>query len=225
MGDVMKRALFLATMCLAALPAHAGWYLGPHALVGFADTDNVGRNDPAGITPTSSTDTMGLNVGGGLWAGYDFTEHGAPFSLEFSGNYRFRHDMTIDFIDVATAGSFSSKSNVETYDFVVSGLYDLPLGTKWQPYIGAGAGIMHARLENEVLRSSVLPEADSSNTNFVWQLQGGVKYPIGESSKFRIDYRYVDMGRLDTGAYVNVADGFQADLTSHDVRVGVTWGF
>lgn len=222
----MLRTLLLGTICLTALPAQAGWYLGPHALVGFANSDNYTRDDPAGITPNGHTDTMGINGGAGLWAGYDFKQRsGVPFSLEFGSDFRFRHDMTIDFVDVATAGNFSSKSNVQTYDFMVSGLYDLPFGWKLQPYVGGGAGIVYARLENEVLRSTVFPEADSHTTNFAWQVQTGVKYPIGKHSKFRIDYRYVDMGQVDTGHYTNVDDGFQADLSSHDIRMGVTWDF
>lgn len=216
------KILTFCAVALTATTASASWYAGPTLLGGFSNTDNYERTPVTPFPFSGETDTNGVSGGAGALGGYDFTEDGAPLSLEFSGNYRFRHDMNLRYNDPANTILYGNKSNVQTADFIVSLLYDLPFGWEIQPYIGGGAGVAHIWMDNEV---PGLPGSENgSNTNFAWQAQTGIKYPLGDGMKLRFDYRYIDYGRIDTGL-LSTGDVFSADMDSHDLRLGLTWDF
>lgn len=218
----LTKLVVFCALALSATAANAGWYAGPMLLGGFSDNDNYERDPVTPFPFSGETDTAGVSGGVGALAGYDFSDADLPFSVEIAGNYRFRHDMNIRYNDPANTILYGEKSNVQTADFIVSALYDLPLGWDVQPYIGGGAGVAHIMLENEV--AGIPGSPDSSNTNFAWQAQGGLKYPVGDGMKLRFDYRYIDYGRIETSR-LTTGDVFSADLTSHDLRLGLTWDF
>ena len=218
------RRLLLATAFAATLPlaAHAQWYAGPALLAGFTDTSDVRENSGTATFVSDDTDGSGATAGAAALLGYDFSEADIPMALEFSGNWRARHDQNIGYQVGVT--QFGVKSNVQTFDFMASLLYDLPLGTRIQPFVGGGVGVAHIMADNEFLTGGTTDIGDSNSTNFAWQLQGGVKYPLDDSMKLRVDYRYIDMGDFDTTATPG-GQNFTADVASHDVRIGVTWDF
>lgn len=219
----LNRILVLAAGLALPLTAHAEWYAGPALMVGLTETTNE-REIATGLATNigNRTDTGGATVGASGILGYDMSESDIPVSIELSGNWRARHDQFLTY-DVGGT-TFGMKSNVQTFDFMVSGLYDIPLGTKVQPFIGGGVGVTYATLDNNFLAAGNTPLEDTDTTNFTWQLQGGVKYPLDDSMKLRVDYRYVDAGEVETAASPT-GEKFASDLTSHDVRVGVTWDF
>lgn len=222
----MLRTLLATTaLVLAASPAmadHKGWYGGVNAMVGFADNDNYERTPATALPVTGNTDTGGVNGGGGVWAGYDW----GSYSLELGITGRARHDQNMSFTDITTSGAYGTKQNVTTVDAIASLLYDIPLGYKLQPYIGGGAGVVWAHSETQLLDPAITDAPSSDDVNFAWQLQGGLKYPVGQNSLLRIDYRYIDMGRVSTAALpTGTADELSADLYSHDIRIGMSWGF
>lgn len=216
------RHVLISTVLLAApLAAHAQWYAGPALLTGMTNERDI--SDPTGTaTGIFDRDDGNLVVGASGLMGYDFTESGMPMSLEFSGNWRARHDLDIGYINGGLQGV---KSNVQTLDFMASLLYDIDLGYELTPYLGGGVGVAYADLESENLNGGLItPMQDSDTTNFAWSLQGGVKYPLDEGVKLRVDYRYVDLGTIETSAAPG-GERFEADLYAHDVRLGVTWDF
>lgn len=216
----MRRLLLAATMLALPLTAHAGWYAGPALMVGMSATDNA-EQTPANATTIQNGTDNGINVGAAALLGYDFAECDLPFSLEFSGNWHYRHDQNIGFFQGFQQGV---KSDVQTTDFMASVLYDIPLGTTIQPYIGAGAGMVYANIDNTYLSAGTTDIGSSSDWNFAWQVQGGIKYPLDDSMKLRVDYRYIDMGEIETSA-IPSGETFTSDMSSHDLRVGVTWDF
>lgn len=217
-----KLALTVLMIASSAHPALAeGWYGGPFLMGGFTDHDNARRTPTTALPVTSDSDSM-LAGGAGLWAGYDF----GGWSLELGGSYRSRYDANFSFTDITTITDFGDKSNVQTADLMVSALYDLPLRWKLQPYVGGGVGLAHHMLDNELLTTVITDAGTSSTTNFAWQGQAGLKYPVGETALLRLDYRFTDQGSIETSALpTGTNDQLRADLTSHDLRLGVTWGF
>ena len=213
--------LLIACMVATPVAAQAGWYAGPALLAGYTNENSI--DDTSGNATAIFDDNDGnLIVGASGLLGYDFSDSDVPFSLEFSTNWQARHDLDIGYIDGAQQGV---KSNVQTLDFMMSALYDIPLGTQIQPYIGAGAGLIYADTESEHLAGATMTDiGNETTTNFAWQLQGGIKYPLDETMKLRVDYRYIDMGEVSTPTAPNGSQ-FDADLYSHDVRMGVTWDF
>lgn len=221
---MIRQLLAASAIALAATPALAAddWYAGVFALGGFSDTDGTTRS-PAGPAVTDSTDTNGISGGAGIWGGHKMGD----YSIELSGAYRYRHDMNISFTDITTSGSYGTKANVETFDLMLSGLYDIPLGYKLQPYVGAGAGLVYLYNETELDNGITRTDGGSnSDLNFAWQLQTGLKYPVSDNALVRLDYRYIDMGKVTTGTQPTPTnDRFTSDLFSHDIRLGMTWAF
>jgi opacity protein-like surface antigen len=221
----MKAALAALLVTAAAHPAFAadsGWYAGPFLLGGFTDGDNYERSPSTPLPVTGQTDTSGMSGGGGAWGGYDFGQ----FSLELAGSYRFRHDQNFTFTDITTTNSFGAKANVQTADFIVSAFYDIPLGWKLQPYVGGGAGVVYHRLDTDMLTTTVTDAGSSSSWDLAWQVGGGLKYPLSDRMNLRLDYRYVDLGQIETSALpTGTNDKLSADITSNDIRLGLTWSF
>lgn len=212
------RHLLLATAIALPVTANAaGWYAGPMLMTGITDEDNI-RDTTGTAAGIFDNNDGNMIIGAAGLLGYDFADDGVPVSLELSTNWRARHDMDVGFVGGGV------KSNVQTIDTMVSALYDIPLGTEIQPYIGGGVGVSWNETDSEDLDVLITDLGTKSTTNFAWQLQGGIKYPLAESMKLRVDYRYVDLGEVET----NLAPGgeiIQADLYSHDVRMGVTFDF
>lgn len=227
---VMARfSIFACAVMLAAgtaQPALAdtnGWYFGPFAMTGLTDQNNAERSPASALAVETDTDNMGLSGGAGLWGGYQFD----GWALELGTSYRARHDANFSYTDITSnLPDQGAKGNVQTLDFMLSGLYDLPVNWKLQPYIGGGAGMSYNSVDTDSLGVGVTNVGTAETWEFAWQLQGGVKYPLGESSLLRIDYRYVDLGRMETAVLPNpTSDVLSADLHSHDARVGMTWAF
>lgn len=220
----IKSALAALLVTTVAHPALAeGWYGGPFAMVGFTDHDNYERT-PATVLPISGdSDNAGLSGGAGLWGGYDF----GGWALELGGSYRARHDANFSFTDITSGLNNGAKANVQTADLILSAIYDIPVKWSVTPYIGAGAGMSYNRLDSELLTGGGITDAGTSSSwEFAWQLQGGLKYPMSETSHLRLDYRYVDLGTIETSALPTATnDRLSADLASHDIRIGWVWGF
>jgi opacity protein-like surface antigen len=223
----MKK-LSIALALLATLPvsAHAetkGWYGGPFALVGFTDNDSYERTPATALPVTGQTDNNGVSGGAGFWGGYDM----GPISFELAGSYRARHDMNFSFTDITTSNAYGAKSNVQQSDIMASILYDIPLGMEFQPYIGGGAGMAFINSDTDLDTGSGMTSAgSSSDQNFAWQLQAGFTYPVGDSTDFRMDYRFIDLGRVETpGMPTPTNDRLSADTSSNDIRLGVVFAF
>jgi len=217
----MRSSLIACTIALIASSASAQWYGGPALMVGFSKQRNVEQEPRTALSLSDETDSAGVNVGVGAWLGYDFKASGSPVQLEMSGNWHYRHDLNIRYVD--TGGLVQGvKANVQTTDFMLSLLYDLPTHTRLQPYVGAGGGFVYATSDSYQLGVTNL--GTSTDINPAWQLQTGLKYPLTATSKLRLDYRYIDMGTVETNA-VPAGEKFAADLASHDIRLGVTWDF
>ena len=211
------RSLLVAGMVALALPARAQWYAGPMLMTGVTDQRNI-----TDVTGTAigifERDDGGHVLGAAGVLGFDFNAREVPFSVELSANWRARHDMNVGFVNGGI------KSNVETVDAMVSALYDIPLGYALQPYIGGGVGLAWVDADTEDHGLSITDIGSKSRANFAWQLQGGLKYPLNDDVKLRVDYRYVDLGEVETPMALD-GEIIRADLYSHDVRLGVTFNF
>jgi opacity protein-like surface antigen len=215
------RPLLCAAMLAMPLTANAGWYAGPLLMVGTTDEQEI--TDTSGLA-TSITDRNdnSMIIGASGLLGYDFSEDDLPFSVEFATSWRARHDLNIHYLDGTQQGV---KSNVQTVDFMVSALYDIPLKTTLQPYVGGGIGMAYAHADsNYLLGPAITDIGTETTTNIAWQLQAGIKYPLADATNLRVDYRYIDLGEISLPTAPNGSQ-LDANLYSHDVRMGVTFDF
>lgn len=209
----------LSTPAVAAEEGHS--YVGFYGLVGWADQDNVSRSGGLPIIEESS-DSGGINGGAGVLFGHNWKEHGLPIRTEIAGTWRYRHDMNTLFL--SGLSTFGTKSDISTTDIVASVLYDIPVEWKWKPYVGAGIGAVYADVDTYLMNPGRVDGPGYSGWDLAWQVQAGVNYALSDRWDFRVDYRYVDLGEVDTGPVAS-GDRFTADLVSHDVRIGAVWNF
>ncbi|MDX1974795.1 MAG: porin family protein [Rickettsiales bacterium] len=199
-------------------------YVGAYGLIGVARTNNLQQ------LPTTtyefindSSDNNGLTGGAGIWAGYDLQPRfNVPFSVELAGSYRHRHDENITFTDAGL--TYAEKADVRTTDIMASALWHLPDVWSVKPYVGGGAGAVFIQSDTFEQSPSTVPGTGDDRTNFAWQLQAGLLYPLNERFDMRLDYRYIDMGRVSMGAFPTL-DTFEYDLASHDIRIGFDYKF
>jgi opacity protein-like surface antigen len=118
------------------------------------------------------------------------------------------------------------------------------------PFVGAGIGVANHKL-SQITDSSVQGPyniaspslysgqtfgfntyfAEKSRTNLAWALMAGVGVDVTKNIKLELGYRYMNMGKAETGyaelsGQAGNAPGLQMkikDIDSHDFRLGMRW--
>lgn len=202
---------------------------------GFSGTSRTHTTTTLFFTSKQSVDTSfktGYVLGGNI--GVDW----GTFRTEFELGYR--HNKSSSSARLKTSysvngGSFggSAYSTTSRNDIVAAGLnlsawslmanawYDfhdiLPHGIT--PYVGGGLGFAQVKLSGN-LDSIKLNEKDA--TTFAWQLGAGVSYPVTQSMKLFVDYRYFAADSV----HLKLSPGFHGgdvtgDFDGHNVLLGV----
>ncbi len=178
----MKFRSILATSALVAVPllAHAQNVTGPYVDLG------VGANFtfPLGYTENKAApDWWGGKLqtrpsyAGEIGIGYGF---GNGLRAELDGNYYHNtihaSDVTVD-AGTAVNKHYRTSGGLNTYGFMLNGLYDLPLGWVVQPYVGAGVGYEWLQLAHRVIDGGGYYMGGSEGS-FAYDLIAGLSYPL-----------------------------------------------
>ncbi|HWE73547.1 MAG TPA: OmpA family protein [Stellaceae bacterium] len=200
--------------------------------VTFKDTSTTGSCLLCTATERSSTNNSVI-FGGGI--GYRF----APM---------FRADLTLDFMPSfkgrgsTTPAGITSSAEVNSLVGLANGYLDFNgfaprLFGKFQPYIDAGVGFAHNNLESTTGNIATIPPTaitltGSSRTNFAWGAGAGLAYAFTPNWAIDVAYKYLDLGRLQTGNRLTVAGApfsisalRSDDFTVHTVTVGFRYTF
>ena len=110
--------------------------------------------------------------------------------------------------------------NVSTFYGFLNLYYDVFTWGRVTPYVGGGIGFAHHSINDISLPATV---AEGENTEFAWNLQGGVAVAVTHNLSLDVGYRYVDWGDAESGADPDTLN--VDDINSHDVRVGLRWSF
>ena len=162
-------AMGLAAGLLAAAPAHAQSALPePNTFditpfVGFGTGFGDDALDP--FNPSSSF-LLGVAVG------YNFTTN-----LSLEGELGIIPDINGD----------TNNVDLGITTFSANGVYHFDTQTKFVPYATFGIGFGSASLDIEGV------DDEESNTEFLYNLGGGVKYPVTDRLQVRGDVRYVSI--------------------------------
>jgi outer membrane protein OmpA-like peptidoglycan-associated protein len=185
--------------------AHAdstkGWYVGALGGLNITEDSDITTDAFPGLTPELTTN---LGWGAGLLGGYDF----GPFRIQADVVYR-RNGL--DKLKFAGAEA-DLDGHVSSWAPMVSALYDIPTGTRFTPYIGAGVGAAHVKFDSDTIGGS------TSKWKFAYQAIGGVNYDLNTNWALGVEYRYF--------ATPSIRDnGVEADYHNHSVFLGVTYKF
>lgn len=136
------------------------------------------------------------------------------FRMDVTGGYRHDAAMSEHFNDL--------DADISVYTGLVNGYIDFGNWNGLVPYVGAGVGVAHHVIDNVRLPADA---ADGSSTDFAWALYGGMAFNVNENLAFDVGYRYMDLGRAESGATPAGAPFVVEDYESHDFRIGIRWSF
>lgn len=242
----MKHKLLIAAAAsaLMAVPSLAqaqeteGWYLRGNAGYGtHTDMDFTGELN-------GDVESEG-NAAFSLGAGYDF---GDNWRIELDGDSMWTDNGAISQLP-------SSFAKLRTNSLMANVLYDFDDFGLWEPYVGAGVGIVQGKLDMvahdyldangaNLLRTSACATATNPNdartcevhdkdTAFGWQLLAGLGYAITDKLTWDTHYTYRDVGDyVFDGTVSNAVAGTSSaiqtatkDAGSHSLMTGFRYTF
>ena len=238
----MKSYLFGAVSVLSLLAAGSasaqdhednGWYLRANAGYGIhQDVELEGGIDSSfhGNGLQSEGDD-GFSVG----LGYDFGEH---WRVELDGD-------TLNTALGSISQTEGSNASLTTESIMLNALYDFDGFGKFEPYVGAGIGLVRGKANlaahdvvdlnsnaNNIVRNPTCVgprtagqvstcDIDDSDTGFGWQLLAGLGYQITDKLIWDTHYTYLNAPDFDLdGSIINTATGTSADLETELSDVG-----
>ncbi len=180
----------------------------------------------AGIKQAGGTDTID-DIGNspllGLGVGYRI-------------NPMFRTDLTFTYrggfaIDDKVNGT-AYDGDIDSYATMLNGYFDVPVDLgRFKPYVGFGIGWAHNKQDAQGATVAGVKETapDGTANSFAWQAMLGTGFAITENLSLDAGYRYFDGGRLkwDAGktSAGNDFNGAKGDLKSHEITLGLRYGF
>jgi len=233
----MKNKLLLAAASAAMLAAPA---------MAFANDDDSGIY-------------VRGNLGYGIHSDMDFTGdmsgdvesegHGtgsAGIGYDFGDHWRLEGDYAELWTDLGAIGQVpSSYANTQTDSYMINALYDFNDMGRFKPYVGAGIGVVKAKLHAEASSFTDPSGAVFINTpactgrdffcsikdtdrSFGWQLLAGLGYDISDNLTWDTHYRYLNAGDMDYIGDKNFGQPANVSLeniAAHSVMTGFRYRF
>ena len=231
----------------------AGWYgavdLGYHLPEGIeADSSNNGANGQAYNWDISQEDDWA----GFARLGYQLNEH---WRVELEGGYRpgdiesIRGGSTNSILGLCTPGVVrnaaapncgSPSGEVEAWTVLGNVIYDILPGSVINPFIGAGIGINHVKV-NTVGQFSSVPGVysatnpsiqnltiDDDDTALAWQVLAGLAWRATDRLNVDLTYRYLGGSDLDfasVGSHSVQPGVFSGEYRDQSVTLGLRYSF
>jgi opacity protein-like surface antigen len=180
--------------------------------------------DPACATPMS-INHLGTSAIGGLGAGWRFSP-------------QLRADLTVGVRKFAVNGQ-DRLPEIVTADVtsvvgMLNGYWDLPYGNKLKPFVGAGVGYARnstgTTTDSFILFPGTLTATGSAKYNVAYSLSAGVGYEVVKGLVVEAGYRYIDLGRFQSGEAVGPGgpltlpfQGAEGKLRANEFTLGIRY--
>ncbi len=216
MNSLYRTLLALIAAAVVSSPAVAAEEYGPYIALGVgyhkALSSDVSSEIPVGGTTTQNRVTFndGWGIHGAI--GYKWPE---DFRSEFEFGFR---NATVSAVDSA---SWLGRQSAVT--FMGNLLYDVGVGTAFQPYVGGGVGLAITKWDD--VRGTGSPVFKDTSSKFQWQGIVGVTIPLRDRVDMYVDYRYANSlkNRFDSNPAGSRVSGH--DDASHNVFLGLRYTF
>ncbi len=96
------------------------------------------------------------------------------------------------------ATTLKVDGKITTISGLVNLYYDIPTGTRFEPYVGGGVGLSGARADNlsaSYPGTTISYDISGGSTVFVYQLRAGVAYQVSDNSSVALGYRYFNVAK------------------------------
>ena len=225
----------------------SGWYL--RGDIGFSN-QSVGSLHNANYANFASVRNVNKDFDSaplfGLGVGYYFNDW---LRFDVTGEYRGKANFHgFDIGHISSGNSFADDrytASKSEWLFLANAYVDLGTWYNVTPFVGAGAGMSRNTISNfgdfsTCINSSSCAgfggsdayAATASRWNFAWALYAGIGYKISKNVTFEFAYRYVDLGKAQSGDLIGF-DGTNRmnnpmefrHITSNDFKVGLRVNF
>ncbi len=203
---------------------HPGWYVGLRALPAFSQAEDEAISGGPGGAFRQTSGGLRPSIGGGAMVGYHWNGQGLPVRTELEYVRRFRLDF-----DTEAAGPPKTgyKDDVSSDGVMLNLFLDLDTGRWWRPFIGGGLG--WARNSSDTLRTNIATGAsedkDATADSFAYSAMAGVRVAISRNWVAEIGYRFIDLGKIDSGRFTT-GDRVTADTyLAHELLIGMVYMF
>lgn len=213
-------------------PEFSGWYL--RADVGVGATQVSGwRNTLAPVNLRGDAPPAVFPVFASLG---DVAHFGAGFGYQY--NNWIRGDLTGEYRTGARYSAAVGWANqfgqfgADVYSgffntalFMANGYVDLGTWHGISPFVGGGIGAAFNWM-NGFIDHGFGYARDTSNTNFAWQVTGGIGYAITPNLRLEVAYRYLDLGTFHSNPISCIdftacwGERHSFNVASHDVKLG-----
>jgi opacity protein-like surface antigen len=178
---------------------------------------------------------VGLGYQFNSWFRFDVTGE-----LRTSARLKFRDSYTTS-VPPPDSGVNSYTGSLSTALFLANAYIDLGNWHGLTPFLGAGVGFARHRVhgvdDSGVAVTGGVPSvtygffSDASRTNFAWALMAGLAYDVTPNVKLELGYRYLNMGKANSGPLAFCSGGCPVptpsvrirQIESHDIRLGFRW--
>jgi opacity protein-like surface antigen len=212
------------------------WYL--RGDIGFSNQRVERLNNVLDVGNATSVQSLNFNTAGfyGLGVGYRVNNwFRADVTGEYRGNSQFFGTDRITYPGGIGTDTYHATKN----DWVVLANAYVDLGTWWciTPFIGAGVGVAYNKIEHfrdtNVIAGGGGWAESGTKTNLAWALHAGASYKVTSNFAVELSYRYLNLGKAETGTLVNLDPTLVSgnplapvtfnNLQSHDVMLSMRW--
>jgi opacity protein-like surface antigen len=237
----------------------SGWYLRGDVGIGALNSGklNYSDNDPRvairdKIFGAQFSGAVGAGYQFSSWFRADLTaEYRFGAKLGFRDSYSFSGVGNCVSpgnagLDCTTFGSNVARGTISSTVFLANAYLDLGTWHGLTPYIGAGVGFAQNRVSGlkdsgvnaGFVTGTGVPDsygtstgngANGTRSNFAYALMAGVSADVGPNMKVDMGYRYLNMGKFQSGIYscpggCGGTYSLQGrSLDAHEFRLGLRW--
>jgi opacity protein-like surface antigen len=190
------------------LPEKNYWYLSGSVGAGFPNDIKAREED--------FSSSVGVNTGfqANVAAGYQWDQVRAELELGYASN---------DVNNVKSGGvTLPLSGNLSATTVFVNGYWDIPTGSQWRPYVGAGIGVGFPN-SGELKSDGVTGAKSGGGTALALQGKAGIEYEIAKKSNVFLELKYQNIGGFSTGSGEDKVN--YDSLNSFGATVGYRQGF
>ncbi len=217
-------------------PAGMGWYVSVFG--GWSMPDDFDAAYASSTGSTAVTSDISVNIDNGFMAGLAVGAHFNEWlrgEVELSGHW---HDADgaaavtsitgLPTTPVTVVAAYGLDGDVDAVFLLANLWVDLPVGEVIRPYFGGGVGIgrLSVDLSATPTTGPAFSAIDDDDWAFAYQLGAGIAVAFTPNMAIDVGYRYtvINNAELETTAGLGGFE-FEADYKSHNVLVGLRFGF
>lgn len=152
----------------------------------------------------------------------------------------FRSDLTLstrnyklDNNTIEDGDALNRSQKIKSLTLMINGYYDIEASDSITPYITAGVGVARNNAGTLVSNSPGLLNAtynSKTSTNLAWQIGAGTAFRLSDNTSLDIGYKYVNLGKIKTGAGVLTPGKFnmtaaKTKLRAQEITAGIRFDF